>query len=274
MANIEETVHIIPLGHEIDRAVKPFEKVKADRVYILTNLISTGSNDAMVEKQRYYVEKVEKILKAKKIDVRPIVNVDLFNLLDVMDHVSKIIVEETNKKNRVFVNMSAAGRLTSVAATLAGMAHRANVYYVHADAYPKNNSERRKHGLSICNINESKPLVNFQIVKPDMIGLKILLFLCNKKKRQKTINILRFLKTEKVVGFEQLFDDVEETRRRKVQSNQLMKLDKTILKKLEDNEYIERKKDGRNVYFSITESGIYIAHISGLLSSMKEFNTD
>jgi hypothetical protein len=265
MANIEETVHIIPLGHEIDRAVKPFEKLKADRIYILTNLVSDDPHDEMVKSQRVYVEKVEKILRRKKIDVRPIVNVNLFSLLDVMKNVSKIIVEETKKKNRVFVNMSAAGRLTSVAATLAGMAHKANVYYVHADGYPANKSQRRKHGLSICDDSKSEPLINFQIVMPESVGLKILLFLSKEQKRQKTINILRFLKSESVKGFEELFEDVEETRRRKVQSNQLMKLDKTILKKLEDHDYIRRKKDGKHVYFSITESGQYIAHISGLL---------
>ena len=33
--NVEEIVHIIPLGFEIDRAVKPFGKLKANRVYIL-----------------------------------------------------------------------------------------------------------------------------------------------------------------------------------------------------------------------------------------------
>jgi hypothetical protein len=124
MPNIEETVHIIPLGHEIDRAVKPFEKLKVDRVYILTNLKKDNFNGEMIENQRLYLQKVEKILRKRKIDVRSITNVNLFSLRDVMKNVSKIIVEETNLNNRVFVNMSAAGRLTSVAATLAGMAIR------------------------------------------------------------------------------------------------------------------------------------------------------
>jgi predicted transcriptional regulator len=265
MPNIEETVHIIPLGHEIDRAIKPFENLKVDRVYILTNLQKDHPNAEMVESQRQYLEKVEKILKKRRIDVRPITNVNLFSLRDVMKNVSRIIVEETKMNNRVFVNMSAAGRLTSVAATLAGMAHKANVYYVFADGYPTTKSAKRKHGLSICNSNQSKTLVNFKIVMPTPIGLKILLFLCREKKRQKAIDILNLLKTENIEGFTELFTDVEETRRRKLQSNQLMKLDKTILSKLESNDYIHREKEGRHVYFSITESGIYIAHISGLL---------
>jgi len=36
LPGLRETVHIIPLGHEIDRAVKPFTKTRADRAYVLT----------------------------------------------------------------------------------------------------------------------------------------------------------------------------------------------------------------------------------------------
>ena len=265
MVDIEETVHIIPLGHEIDRAVKPFETLKADRVYLLTNLKNERSNDEMFKNQKMYVEKVEKILKKKKIDVVKIIDVNLFDLLDVMKNVSRIIVEENSQKNRVFVNMSAAGRLTSVAATLAGMAHNANVYYVHADEYPISKAARRKHGLSICNLRKSDTLENFEIKMPEQIGMKIILMLCKECKPKKMKDILIFLKEEQVPGYHELFDEVEKSRMRSLQSNQLMKLDKTVLTKLEKHGYIERKKDGRNVFISITKSGRYIAHISGLL---------
>ncbi|ACL16252.1 HFX_2341 family transcriptional regulator domain-containing protein [Methanosphaerula palustris] len=265
MTNIEETVHIIPLGHEIDRAIKPFEKIKADRVYLLTNWNDINSDDEMSKKQHYYYEKVRKSLVAKGIDVQPMVKVDLFDLLDVMKNVSKIIVKEKKQNNRIFVNMSAAGRLTSVAATLAGMAHDTNVYYVHSDDYPSKEILRQKHGLSICREGKTEKLSNFQIVMPDPIGLRILLFLCNENKRKKMKEILDFLKSENVMGFEELFDEVEKSRMRTLQSNQLMKLDKTILSKLEKQGFVNRKKEGTRVYVSITESGRYTAHISGQL---------
>ncbi|WP_278156248.1 DUF6293 family protein [Methanogenium sp. S4BF] len=38
MAGIERTIHIIPLGHEIDRAVITFDDTTVDQVYILTGL--------------------------------------------------------------------------------------------------------------------------------------------------------------------------------------------------------------------------------------------
>jgi DNA-binding MarR family transcriptional regulator len=44
-----------------------------------------------------------------------------------------------------------------------------------------------------------------------------------------------------------------------------MKLDKTILTKLEKNKLIVREKSGRNVFVSLTESGRYVARLSGLL---------
>jgi predicted transcriptional regulator len=265
MPNIEETVHIIPLGHEIDRAIKPFEKIKADRVYLLTNWDESNPEEEMSKKQRYYYENVREKLIKSGIDVQPRVKVDLFDLLDVMKNVSKIIIKEKSLNNRIFVNMSAAGRLTSVAATLAGMAHDANVYYVHSENYPSDEKLRLKHGLSICQKSKTDKLINFQIVMPDTVGLKILLLLCNKNKRQKMRDILEFLKSENIKGFEELFDEVEESRMRTLQSNQLMKLDKTILSKLEKHGYVSRKKEGTRVYVSITESGRYIAHISGLL---------
>ena len=58
-----------------------------------------------------------------------------------------VIVAEQSLGNRVSVNMSAAGRLTSVGATLAGMVHGVQVYYVPANRYPETEEDRREHGL-------------------------------------------------------------------------------------------------------------------------------
>ncbi|WP_424029683.1 DUF6293 family protein [Methanoregula sp.] len=55
-------------------------------------------------------------------------------------------------------------------------------------------------------------------------------------------------------------------KKRSIQSRQLMKLDKTILARLERNGFITRTKEGRTSYVSLTESGNYAAHISGMLT--------
>ena len=264
MKGIERTIHIIPLGHEIDRAVTPFDQVKADRVYLLTVLEGSTFDEEMSAKQRHYTNAVREKLEAKGIEV-VCKHVNLFDLLNLMKAISKIIVNEKAEKNRIFVNMSAAGRLTSVAATLVGMAHDVRVYYVPADNYPQDDLSRQRHGLSICSKQETVPLTNFQFVMPDPVGLKILLFLAESGKPERVSRILEVLRESDVPGFEEDFTKIKDDKRRTVQSKQLMKLDKTILARLERNGFIERRKEGSSRYVLLTESGTYAAHISGRL---------
>ncbi len=265
MKGIERTVHIIPLGHEIDRAIIPFETIKADHVYLVTGLEETEVRVDMSKQQRYFTEKVRTKLKDMGIKVT-CRHVDLFDLKDVMKTISKIIIEEKAKDNRIFVNMSAAGRLTSVAATLAGMVHDVQVYYVQADKYPDDKKSRMQHGLSICDTGEITRLINFQIVMPDPVGKEILLFLCKTGKRARMKDIQEMLRLKNVEGFEENYETIKPAnKRRSIHSRQLMKLDKTILAKLERNGFTSRVKEGRVTYISLTESGNYAAHISGML---------
>ena len=103
--------------------------------------------------------------------------------------------------------MSAAGRLTSVAATLVGMHHDVQVYYVHADNYPNDLDARKEHGLSVCDSNEITYLANLKFDMPDPIGMNILVFLCEKGKKANTRDILGKLKELQVDGFKELFYD-------------------------------------------------------------------
>ena len=257
-----DNIHIIPLGFEIDRAVKPFEKFKADKVYILTTLNSKYPEE-MNKKQRYYNEAVENGLKEKGIKVEVETDVDIFDILQVMKRVSQLVKLEKNNGNDVFVNMSAAGRLTSLGASLAAMAHGAKVYYVSADGYPSTPEEEKKHGLSICDKLNLKHLQNFQIELPDSMGRIVLVNLCKQGKKMRTDAILKLLIAKKIELFEDDSNLVGEKKRRAQQKN-FANLNKAVLKKLEKKGYITREKLGRLNYIDITESGKYIAYILGL----------
>ncbi|WP_292517573.1 DUF6293 family protein [Methanoculleus sp.] len=273
MAGMEKVVHIIPLGHEYDRAVKPFEDSNADRVYILTRWHDPSAAMKMVDNQRHYANKVRDTLLKRGIDVR-CESVNLFDFLEVTKSISKIIVREKAEGNRIQMNMSAAGRLTSVAATLVGMHHDVQVYYVHADDYPDEPDKRQEHGLSICDSNKVTYLTNLKFDMPDPIGMNILAYLCEKEKKVNTRDLLGKLQELQVEGFQELFcDDIKLTdsdkhkdnQRRTLQSRQLMKLNKTILEKLEKKGYIRRERIGRNIYVSHTDTGKYVAYLSGLV---------
>lgn len=260
MDAIEQTVHIIPLGHEIDRAIAPFEKAKADKVYLLSDFRDASP---MGKEQDYYTHEVVKRLKALDIRVE-CVETDIFDLLDIICNTAVIIKKEKDLGNRVNVNMSSAGRLTSVGVTLAAMAHNVPVYYVKSDAYPEEHEVRLAHGLSVCSSGNISRLVNFRFLLPDETGMQILVGLCNADKPVSNRDILRMLQEAGMPGFEVLYDEVSREKRRAVQSRQLMRLDKTILFRLEKDGYISREKRGRNIVISITETGLYAACASGL----------
>jgi len=264
MKGMEEIVHIIPLGHEFDRAVKPFEKLKANRVHLLAVTESKKYSREMTEKQKHFLEAVKKRLEEKGIEVK-FRNIDMFDMLEVMKNISEIVVTEKSENNIVYVNMSASGRLTSVGATLAAMAHGARVYYVVAHKYAKNEKEEMEHGLSICEKPEILLLENFQLQLPDEMSLAVLVNLCKKEKGMKTKEILDLLRESKLEGFEKDYTKLMGEEKRKTQQRYLIKLNKGILDKLEKNGYITREKLGRYNTIRITESGKYVAHISGLL---------
>jgi len=268
VSGFEEIVHIIPLGHEFDRVVKPFERFRANRVYLLA-ITEKGDipyvTKEMCERQRYFLKRVKNALEKMGIEVQ-VRSINTFDILDVMKHVSSIIRNEKRRKNIVYVNISGAGRLTSVATTLAAMAHKAKAYYVIADRYSKTEEEEREHGLSICEKPSIMYIENFQLNLPDETSLKVLVELCKHERGMKTKDIIHFLKE---MGIEEFDEDkiLEETRgdERKAQQKLLTRLNKRILDKLERNGYIIRERVGRYNTIKITETGRYVAHISGLL---------
>jgi len=260
---LEKIVHIVPLGHEIDRAVVPFQDQTPNRVYLLTVINNPDLDQNMVARQQHFVKQVKARLNST-IEVITI-NTNMFELQDVIKTISGIIRKEQEQGNRISVNMSACGRLTSVGAVVAAMAYDVNLYYVMAQDYARTEEEITLHGLSICPTPDVKKIVNFAFVQPDEIGKQILVFLYKKGKSMRSIDILEVLRDLGVQGFDVLFPEVEKEKKRDVQSRQLMKLDKTILTKLERDKLITREKRGRNVFVTLTESGRYMACLSGLL---------
>lgn len=64
---MEEIVHIIPLASEIDMAVKPFDKMRANKVYLLhTRPVSKKFGSRSHE---YFLQEVTKRLEQKNIEV-------------------------------------------------------------------------------------------------------------------------------------------------------------------------------------------------------------
>jgi hypothetical protein len=291
MAALQENVHIIPLGHEYDRAIAPFRKLSVDRVYILAITKNTGKyEDEMVLRQIHFTDKVIDFFISKKIEVIPR-EVQLFELLDVMKEITSIIKIEQEKGNKVQINMSACGRKTSIGAALAGMVHGVDVYYVSAETYSLDYDDFQEHGLSICQKGETFKFENFKFKLPNDVQKKILVKLYKENRGVLSTEIRDYLhelyleKKIPIEGFEIKLADVSKNTKvlknpdgttmlkpdgsvvykRDVAITQNIKLEKKYLGDLEDSGYVRREKVGQNNKIFITESGKYVACISGLI---------
>jgi len=190
--SMKEIVHIIPLDHEIDSAVRPFDELKANRVYLLAATETFGKySEEMIERQKYYLNIVKEKLEEKGIQVQSC-NIDISNLVQMMEKVAEIIREEKERNNLVYVNISASGRFDSAGTTIAAMYGGAIVYYVLADRYSENAEEMKKHGINICTNLRLRYLLDFQMLLPDDPSEKS--FLATYYLKQKTKKVA---KTEK-----------------------------------------------------------------------------
>jgi len=272
MSGLPKNIHIVPIGHEIDRAVRPFDHMSADVVYILAVTDREKYAAEMIDQQEYFTRQVIAGLEERRIATR-FIPVDLFDVLTTMQYISYIIRRERENGNVVQVNISACGRLTSIATAFAAMAMSGDVegeatlplwvYYVHADRYSETKEERLQHGISICTGEHITKFENFQIVMPDPVSTDLLVHLMDKKDGIGTDELFDFLREKKIEDYKEDYKTKKPVDRRLTQSNYLMKANKRYLDKLKGRGYITVKKPQLKKTISITPAGRYIASISG-----------
>ena len=256
-----EVVHIIPLEEEIDRAVRAFEVkggFKANRVYLLAWVPDVSLREADKNLRHCYGEVRERLGVLGIETVTVLTNI--FDLLDVIKKVSSIVKLEKERGNAVDVNMSAGGPFVSVGTAISTMVQGARLYYVRCQRYSETSEERLAHGNAIVTNPQVHFLENFNIRLPEERGTRVLVELYQRE-RMRTSEILEFLHGEGVEGFEE--DPSGLSRGEKI--SLLMRLTKGITGKLEDAGHITKEKRGRENVYSITESGKYVACVSGLI---------
>jgi hypothetical protein len=256
-----ETIHIIPLEEEIDRAVRAFEVdngFKANKVYLLAFTAPKGQSDE-IDEVSYYWKKVAQRFRALGIETITVFT-DIFNMLDVISKVSRIVKQEKEKGNVVYVNMSAGGPFVSAGTAIAAMVQGARLYYVRCNRYIHTRQEKLSHGKAIVTTPQVHFLENFNIILPDERGMKLLIKLLQKGS-MRTSDILEYLHNEGFDGFEDDPDNLS----RGDKIGMLMRLNKGITGKLVDTGYIAKEKRGRENIYKITESGKYVACVSGFI---------
>ena len=123
-------VHIVPIGFEIDRAVQPLIKNRADKVYLISHL---EGDDAA----KKHLDEIEKQLNANNI-IHFIERCDIKQINSFFSKIKELIEKE--KDNHIYINVSSGSKLSTMASTIAAMMFKEDnidikLYYVDPDNY-------------------------------------------------------------------------------------------------------------------------------------------
>lgn len=135
-------VHICVVGFEIDRISEAAIKMKADKVY----LISQDEGD----KGREFLEVNRRLLEEKNIEVIVEFVKSVHDLSALLSKTKKIIIEE-DKENYIFINISSGSTVSTIAGTISSMMfdkdRKIIPYYVKPEDYPDNVNTQNMNNL-------------------------------------------------------------------------------------------------------------------------------
>ena len=242
-------VHIVPVGFEYDRIIKPLSTLKADRVWLLV--------DEEDQEDNYYLKNIEQWLvkerieyKKEKCSIR-----DLYNVMKVM----RAIIEK-EKKNNVSVNVSSGSKVEAMAGMLISMVMKGtqtvDAYYVVPERY--NPSSDEKQMSSGCRDIVLMP--SYPVEKPKQHLIEFLKLL---KENNKPLSKRRLV--EKAVQKGLLTRDAKDTshqgkstsdKQNKNENSLYMKLNARYLDPLEKMGLVEVVKEGGSRKVHLTDDGL------------------
>jgi hypothetical protein len=232
-------VHIAPLGFEIDRIVLPLKETKADKLWLLVH------EKTAEDKSGPYLEKIKK--ECKKLAVQlEISYADRLSIFKVIKAVKAIISQEQN--NYIYVNVASGSKIQAIACMMACMilkeCKNVQPFYAAPEKYAAFEGKQQSFG-----IKETFPLPIYEIQTP-------------KPKLLQALKIIHQSKNQKITKKE-MAEIAEEQELITITSEEknhsqarFVSLDKNIIQPLlEEWNFIEIEKIGRNRWIKITEEG-------------------
>lgn len=232
---VPERVHIIPLGYEYERVIKPPQQLNADKVVLLTHKSDADAPD--------YHDAARKELGAGNIELIER-NSNLFDLYTCLGAIAEIITNHDG--DEVYVNLSTGSKVTAIAGMIACMATGANPYYVSAERYGPEESEDPPENPVSFGVANIEQLSSYPIDAPS----------------EQTVRILNFIADEGPVSKKEIIHfgeehDLEFLRNAEASSMQgkYRRLEAHVMENLEENGYVEMEQQGRKRIATITQDG-------------------
>lgn len=228
--NVPNRVHIIPVGYEYKRIVRPAEEFRADRVVLLGH-----EEDKEGDKGEEHLRDVVAALENQDIEIEPR-ECNIFNLYSSMGAIAEAISE--HEGDEVYVNVSTGSKVTAIASMIASMVLECTPYYVRAKDYENDPDDIRR-------VTE---LPTYPIDAPDSEQVDVLHFIDKYSKQEGPPT------KGDVIHFSEHLN-LEYISRNVAGKGKYRLLDTHIVEPLKGRGYIAESKAGRNKILTLTEEG-------------------
>ena len=231
-------VHIAPVGYEVDRIVLAAKQEKADRVWLL--LHENRSED----KAGPFITKIKNQLLKQNIEIKEEYH-NRRDLFKIIRAVKNIIEQE--KGNEIYVNLASGSKIQAIGTMMACMMFNddSNIhpFYVEAKNYPGFNA---KQPLS-TGIKDIVDVPPYSIKTPDQKLVAALQIITEHNGKLTKKEMAKIAEEQQLI--------IINSKEKNHSMARFASLDKNIIQPLEEWNFIEIEKLGRNRWIKITQEG-------------------
>ena len=235
-------VHIAPVGYEVDRIVLAAKQEKADRVWLL--LHENRSED----KAGPFITKIKNQLLKQNIEIKEEYH-NRRDLFKIIRAVKNIIEQE--KGNEIYVNLASGSKIQAIGTMMACMMFNddSNIhpFYVEAKNYPGFNA---KQPLS-TGIKDIVDVPPYSIKTPDQKLVAALQIITEHNGKLTKKEMAKTAEEQQLI--------IINSKEKNHSMARFASLDKNIIQPLEEWNFIEIEKLGRNRWIKITQEGSNVA---------------
>jgi len=251
-------------GLEVIRVTKPLRHIGCERLIIF------GDPDKNDSKVRIYYEYNEEIkhqlkdlLKGEEITH---VDVDLYDFEAILSNLCRIIKEEKERKNLVFVNVSCGSKIFVAAAVMASMMYGAVPYFSRRIGFRTKTKDFEENGRPAGiakDTDDPVEIPTFELKPPEPVLIVILSAIKDLREKHKIVRQGDIIKGLHDKG---IMDDVYEVEKPsskkqtvlgipKVSRHALNQFKTQYFNKMVENGWVATKGYGRRVEVHLTERG-------------------
>ncbi|MFA9518643.1 DUF6293 family protein [Halopenitus sp. H-Gu1] len=234
---VPKRIHIVPLGYEEDRIVKPVLSYDADEVLLL----EPDPDSEEIHRPEYH-ERVRDQLRNAGIEIETI-ECNIFNLYSSLGTIAELANEF--REHNVYVNLASGSKVTAIGGMIACMATGAIPYYVRAETYAGGDERPVASG-----VKKIETLPKYHIEEPEPQHISILDYVTTNEPVTKH-NLIEYGKHKELPFIARYDADGVQNPDR----GYYRRLNTQIINPLLNRGFIDVEKHSKYQYVTVTESG-------------------